>query len=92
MDNRNYRGLFIATLFLLVILIVLLLFFLIVKPQFQGFVIDKQIEAKDLTLIAIANQIQQQGYAQISFGNQTLILVPYNPNQQPNNLQPNSTG
>ena len=81
MDNRNFRGLFYITLFLAVILFILLAYFFFVKPKFQGYVVDKQMEAKDLTLIAIANQINQQGYAQISYGNQSLILVPYNPNQ-----------
>ncbi len=82
MDNRNFKKHFLVTLVILLVLVVVLTYFLFIKPKLQGYVVNKQIEGKDLTLITILNQVQQQGYAQIAYGNQTLILVPYNPNQQ----------
>lgn len=82
MDTRNYRSLFIITFIVALILLVLVAYLFLLKPKIQGYVIDRQIEAKDLTLLTLINQVQQQGYAQITIGNQSLILVPYDPNQQ----------
>ena len=80
-DGR-YKNLFILTLVIVLVLIIVVAYVLFIKPAFNGYVIQKQIEAKDITLINIISQIQQQGFAQITFGNQTLFLFPGNPNQQ----------
>lgn len=88
MKNESYKQLFVFTLVVTLILVLVLIYIMLVRPGFNGYVVNKQLEARDLTLIAILNQVQQQGFAQISFGNQTLLLVPYNPNQQiPGNSQ-----
>ena len=80
MEHNNYfKTLFVVTLIVALLLAVFLLYTLWIRPSFQGYVIQKQFEAKDLTLMALVSQIQQQGYAQITFGNQTLFLAPFNP-------------
>jgi len=82
-DGR-YRTFFIITLLVALVLILVVAYILLIKPSFNGYVVKKQIEAKDITLLNILNQVQQQGYAQITYGNQTLVLIPYNPQQQTN--------
>lgn len=79
--DDKYRKLFVITLLVALVLIVIITYMFLLKPSFNGYVIKKQVEARDITLLTILNQIQQQGYAQITFGNQTLVLVPYNPEQ-----------
>lgn len=80
-DGR-YRTLFVITLLVALVLILIVAYIVLIKPSFNGYVVKKQIEAKDLTLLSILNQVQQQGYAQITYGNQTLVLIPYNPQQE----------
>ena len=80
-DGR-YKNLFILTLVVALVLILVVAYVMFIKPAINGYVIQKQIEAKDITLLSIVSQIQQQGFAQINLGNQTLVLVPVNPNQQ----------
>ena len=81
-EKNPYRMLFILTLVVLLVLIVVVVYFFLAKPTINGYIVEKQIEARDITLFAILDQVQQQGYAQITFGNQSLILVPYNPQQK----------
>jgi len=58
--------------------LVLILGYVLVNPKarLQGYIIQKQVEAKDLTLIYIIQQIQQNGYVKIDVGNESLLLVP----------------
>jgi len=89
--NMAKSTLIMATLILvIVILLAIILTFLVIKPMFNNYVLEKQIEAKDIVLGSMLVQIQQQGYTQISdnSGN-TLVLVPYTPqnNAQQQQLQ-----
>ena len=75
------------TMTILVILVILLagtlLYFFVIQPAIQGYVIDRQNEGVQIAVGTILTQIQQYGYVQIPVGeNQTLVLVPYNPQQQ----------
>ena len=53
----------------------------LIKPTIEGYVVVKQIEASDFIIGTIFNQVQQQGYVQLTYGNNSLILVPYAPEQ-----------
>jgi len=58
-----------------------------VKPAFDRYVFEKNVEAYKQgvsdTANYLINEINQKGYAEISIENQTTILVPYqNPSQQ----------
>ena len=79
MNSRKTNLVIIILILTIVILLIILAYFLVLQPKVQEYIIQKQIEAKDVTLMAIVSQIQQNGYAQINFGNQTLMLVPYVP-------------
>jgi len=83
MAKKSRSGLVIIILIIIVLILLgIILYSFVIKPSISGYVLNKQIEAKDATLNTILLQIQQQGYAQISDnqGN-TIILVPYNVQQ-----------
>jgi capsular polysaccharide biosynthesis protein len=76
------------TMIILIVLVVVLgafvLYSFVIQPALQGYVVEKQAEGAQIAVNTILAQIQQYGYVQIPLGqNQTLILVPYNPSQQP---------
>jgi len=66
---------------IIIVLLLVIVYFLIARPQLQGYVIRKQIEAQQTAIQTILQIVQQQGYIQIGQGNNSVILVPFNPNQ-----------
>ncbi len=83
MEKENNRILIAVLLVLVVVLGGMVLYSFALKPAINGYVINAQNQGVNLAVASIVNQIQQQGYVQIPVGNQTLVLVPYNPTQQP---------
>ena len=83
-EERNpYRTLFIWTFIVLVVLILVGIYLFAVKPAVNGYVVEKQVEASDFIIGTIFNQVSQQGYVQLSYLNQSVILVPYDASAQP---------
>ena len=83
-ERRNpYRTLFILTVLVLLVLVVIMIYIFTIKPSIQGYIVKKQIEASDFIVGTILNQVQQQGYVQLTYLNQTITLVPYDPSAQP---------
>lgn len=75
------------TIFIMTLIIVFLLLFIIysfvVAPSYNNFVLEKQLEGQRILIYGIINQIQQQGYVSIPLTqNQSLVLFPYNGNNQ----------
>lgn len=69
---------------LVVILALVLIYFFIIQPQYDAFVDEKRLEGIDMYIGSyVIPQIQATGYLQVPIGNQTLILVPYVPQQAP---------
>ncbi len=66
----------------IVILVAVVIFSFWIKPTFNGYVVQKQIDAQGLVFANIISQVQQQGFVQIQVGNQTLLLAPFNPQAQ----------
>mgnify|MGYP001558350702 CR=1 FL=1 len=82
-EERNpYRTLFILTLLILLVLIVIVVYAFAIKPTIQGYVINKQVEASDFIVGTIFNQVKQQGFVQLTYMNESVILVPYTPPQK----------
>lgn len=77
--ERQKKGGLIVPILIIVILILLgiIAYAFVIRPSISGFVIEKQIEAKDITLASIITQVQQKGYVQIVYGNESIVLVPY---------------
>lgn len=80
--ERNKKKSWLVPILLLVIIVLLgiVLYTLVVQPSINGYVIEKQFEAKDIVLENIIAQVQRDGYVQIYMGNQSLTLVPYQGN------------
>lgn len=63
---------------IIIVLAIVLIYFFIVKPAFDSNNIKNQNIGINATINYIAYTISQQGYIALPVGNQTLILVPYN--------------
>ena len=77
--EKNPRTLVIVLIGVVIVLALLVVYALIIKPSINGFAVKLQNEGVTYTLDAIVSQVQQNGYVQIPVGNQTLVLVPYQP-------------
>ena len=57
---------------IIIVLASIISYTFVIKPKITGYVAQDIIEA-------IVMRVKQDGFVQISFGNETLILVPYQP-------------
>ena len=73
--NKNAK--WTIAVLLIVILAGALLFVLVVKPQVNKYITTKQIEAQQITVMAIMQTVQQQGYVALNIANQSMVLVEY---------------
>ena len=83
MERESNRILIAVLIILVAVLGGMVLYSFALKPAISGYVVNAQNQGVNLAVASIVSQIQQQGYVQIPVGNQTLVLVPYNPDQQP---------
>ena len=70
---------------IIVVMALIGIYFLILKPTIDNYALNNQIIGYEMAINQTLLQLQQYGYVTMLIGNQTLYLVPYNPNQ-------NSTG
>jgi hypothetical protein len=78
----NRTNILITILVLVVVILAgVVIFTFLIRPSFNGYIIDKQIEAQNVLLANIVLQVQQTGFVQIPVGNQSLFLAPFNPQQ-----------
>ena len=63
---------------IIMLLVAIILYGLVILPSFNNHILEKQIQAQQLTIGAILEQVQQQGYVQLfdAEGN-TIVLVPF---------------
>jgi len=81
--GKSTPAMIIAILMLVIVLLIaVIVYSFIVKPKFNAYVVNKQLEARDSVLSTVLLQLQQQGYVQITDaqGNK-IILVPVSPEQ-----------
>lgn len=78
-DKKNW------TVRILLIVIAILIIFIIIKmvilPKVNNYVLQKQIQAQEVIFQNLFASIQQLGYVQVYYNNQTMTLVPYVPSQ-----------
>ncbi len=67
---------------IIVVMAVILVYMFLIRPGVTGYAVDRQSEGIEFAIATIISQIQQNGFAQIPVGNETLILVPYIPEGQ----------
>jgi len=53
-----------------------------IGPKIQGYIVAKQVEAQQNVVNAILDVVDQQGYVAIGDGENSVVLVKYNPSQQ----------
>jgi len=81
-NEKRLRTLLTVSVLMIIILLIIasiLLSVFVLKPQFNAYVVQKQIQASDATINALLLQIQQQGYTTIQVGDQQIILAPVQP-------------
>jgi hypothetical protein len=66
----------------IIFLLIFILFSFIIKPQFDKYVYEKQMEGANFAISGIVIGVQNNGYVEIPLSsNQSLVLVPYVPSQ-----------
>ncbi len=81
--EKSKQGLVIKILVAIIILLALVLvYFFVIKPSMDNYVLNKQIEAQQYIFANMIAQLNSTGAYQLAIGNQTLVLVPYTPQQQ----------
>ncbi len=83
MRQHNKSKLTIGILSIVVVLLILFIaFFFVIKPQMNKYADERRLEGIELYVYNfILPELQANGYVQIPIGNETLILVPYIPEQ-----------
>jgi hypothetical protein len=84
-DKKDKKNLAIKIMAGIIILLILFITYsFIVKPQLQKYNDNRRLEGIEFYVLSvILPQLQQNGFVQIPIGNETLILVPYIPQGQP---------
>ena len=85
--NKNL--LIVSLIIVILLLLGIITYVFAIKPAISGYVVSTQNQGIDYALAIIVQQIQQNGFVKIPIGNQTLILVPAQPQQI---INPNSSG
>ncbi|MFA5992744.1 MAG: hypothetical protein WC796_03495 [Candidatus Pacearchaeota archaeon] len=76
---------FAIALLIIVVLAIGLVYVLAIKPKFQGYVVNQQVEAQKALIKSMIQVANQQGYLTLNDGTETVILVKYQQQaQQPN--------
>ena len=75
METKKAGRLIISLIIIIVILLAVIVYTFLARPAINGYIIQKQIEAKDVVLNALLSQIQQQGYARITDAEGNSVLL-----------------
>jgi hypothetical protein len=76
-ESKNKMVIFFMGMVILILLIIIFFQFVFI-PKFNEYVLKKQIEAQNLLLAGIVNQISLQGYVDIPLNeSDSLVLIPY---------------
>ena len=85
-ENNKYKKTIKILMGVVILLVLVMAYFFLVRPLTNNYILEKQTEAQISTynfmIQDMVTQIQQNGYYQVPIGNQTLVLVPYQPAQQ----------
>ncbi|MBS3073136.1 hypothetical protein J4477_04855 [Candidatus Pacearchaeota archaeon] len=72
---------FLIAVVIIAILALVLVYVLLIGPKVQGYVVQKQISAQEVAVQTIIEIVNQQGYVVLGQGNDSVVLVRYNPEQ-----------
>lgn len=76
MENK---GLFVFLMIIIITLCLILTYVLVLKPKLEKWEVENQVIGYEIAINQTLLQLQEQGYVQMKIGNQTLYLIPYNP-------------
>ena len=62
-------------LYFIVVLAIALLYVLVVAPRFQGYVVNKQVDAQKVLITSMMDAANQKGYITLSDGESTIVLI-----------------
>lgn len=68
-------------IFAVIVLAGIVVYAFVVQPSISGYAVERQSEGYVFAVNSILTQIQQNGFAQITVGNQTIYLAPFDPTQ-----------
>ena len=78
------KGVLIAVLVAVIIILVgVIIYAFVIKPAYTGYVVDRQVEGYNICVTNLISQLQQNGFVQLTLGNQSIYLAPFAPEQQP---------
>ena len=66
---------FAVALLFIVVLAIALLYVLVVAPRFQGYVVNKQVDAQKVLITSMMDAANQKGYITLSDGESTIVLI-----------------
>jgi len=78
-DEFRLRKYLKISITLIVILLLVIVYFLIAKPQIDGYVVKKQVDAMDQTVSLIIQAVNQNGWVQLGEGENAILLCRFNP-------------
>jgi type II secretory pathway pseudopilin PulG len=86
MRERRDNRLIVILIVIILLLAGFLLYILVIQPKFNGYVVEKQVDAQRQVISALIQSVNQNGFVQITdaSGN-TIVLVPAQPTQPPQN-------
>ena len=70
---------FAIAVLIIVVLAVALLYMTVINPRIQGYIISKQAQAQEGVVQAILQIVDQQGYVALGDGENSVVLVRYQP-------------
>ncbi|GBE19502.1 hypothetical protein BMS3Abin17_00225 [archaeon BMS3Abin17] len=66
---------------IIILLLAILVYSLMIKPAFDRYILKKQAEAQKVILNNMLLQLEQSGYIELYKGNESFLLVKYEPLQ-----------
>jgi|SaaInlStandDraft_3_1057020.scaffolds.fasta_scaffold175825_1 hypothetical protein len=80
MTNKSTRTLIWILLAIILVLLLFVGYFFLLKPAITGYTVNQQTlgynYAYQEVLTSLIGQLQENGYVQLPYGNQTIILAP----------------
>ena len=85
---------FVIALIVIVVLALALSYVVFIGPKIQGYLINKQTRAQENVVKTIVQIVDQQGYVVLGDGNDSVVLIKYQPpaQQQPQQELSNQEG
>lgn len=76
-------GILVSILVLIIVVLAgIVAYAFVLRPAYTGYVVDRQVEGYNVCVSNLISQLQQNGFVQVTLGNQSIYLAPIAPEQQ----------